>query len=55
MSCGNTPADGPTAGAEVPAEFEAENALLCPDLGGDAPLPPDTERSGGLLVRRVSG
>lgn len=41
-------------GTEVPAGFEIQNALLCPDTDPHLPLPPETERTGGLLVRRLT-
>jgi NDP-sugar pyrophosphorylase family protein len=40
-------------GAEIPAGMRIENALVCPDPDPGAPLPPDTERVGGLLLRRL--
>jgi NDP-sugar pyrophosphorylase family protein len=41
-------------GTEVPAGFRSEDALVCSDTSSEAPLPPDTERLGGLLVRRLT-
>jgi len=37
-------------GVEVPSGFEAENALVCADPGGEAELPPGVRREAGLLV-----
>ena len=37
-------------GVEVPAGFEAEDAVLCPDPGGEADLPAAARRVDGLLV-----
>ena len=39
-------------GAEVPATFEAESSILAADAGAAGPLPPNIERTAGLLVRR---
>jgi len=40
-------------GVEVPAGFEGEGVLVCPDTEPDTALPADTERISGLLVRRI--
>ncbi len=39
---------------EVPAGFRGENVVLCADTEPDAPLPAETVREGGLLVRRFA-
>lgn len=41
-------------GAEIPAGTHFENALVCSDTDPSAPLHAETERSGGLLVRRFA-
>ena len=41
-------------GTEVPAGFQAEDALVCTDPDPAAPLPPDTERVAGLAVRSMT-
>lgn len=41
-------------GAEIPAEFEARDVMLCTDPGDGRPLPPGTERIAGLLMRRFA-
>jgi NDP-sugar pyrophosphorylase family protein len=42
-------------GTEVPADFEADSSILAADAGPSDALPADTERMGGLLVRRFGG
>ncbi len=42
------------SGTEIPAGFEASDALLATDVDRDAALTPGVERVAGLLVRRFS-
>lgn len=41
-------------GAEIPAGFTLEEAMICADPGDGAALPPGVERRAGLLVRRFA-
>jgi NDP-sugar pyrophosphorylase family protein len=42
-------------GTEIPADFRGEDVLICSDPDPGASLPAETERLGGLLVRRLQG
>lgn len=42
-------------GTEIPADFRAEDALICPDPGEAIPLPDSAERVEGLVVRPLHG
>jgi mannose-1-phosphate guanylyltransferase len=41
-------------GAEIPAGFSIQDALLCADPGDGSAVPPGVERVSGLLVRRFA-